>query len=62
MRLDGRAAGLWSIVGLLAFPACAPIPPERVALRTTLDRAASECRVTVPIIVRYEIDSFDRLV
>lgn len=34
----------------------------RVALRATLDKAASECRVTFPIIVKYEIDSFDRLV
>jgi hypothetical protein len=42
--------------------ACASLPPERVALRATLDKAASECRVTFPVIVRYEIDPFDQLV
>ena len=54
-----RAVGLAVI---LLIPACASLPPERVALRATLDKAASECRVTFPIIVRYEIDPFDRLV
>ena len=54
-----RAVGLMVI---LLIPACAPLPPERVALRATLDKAASECRVTFPIIVRYRVDSFDRLV
>jgi hypothetical protein len=53
---------VWLIVGALMIPACASLPPERIALRATLDKAASECRTTFPVIIRYEIDSFDRLV
>jgi hypothetical protein len=52
----------WLIGGAVLLPACASLPPERVALRATLDKAASECRVTFPIIVRYEIDPFDQLI
>ena len=50
------------VVGVLVIPACASLPPERVALRAALDKAASECRVAFPIIIRYEIDPFDQLV
>jgi hypothetical protein len=53
---------IWLIAVALVISACASLPPERAALRAALDKAASECRVTFPVIVRYEIDPFDRLV
>ena len=59
-RMGIRGSGL--IIGIVLISACASLPPERVALRATLDKAASECQLAFPIIERYEIDSFDQLV
>jgi hypothetical protein len=42
--------------------ACASMPPERVARRSTLEAAATECQRSHPVVTRVEIDSFDRVV
>ena len=62
MTLLGVLRRFWFIVGVLVIPACAPLPPERVARRANLDKAASECQRTFPIIERYQIDNFDQLI
>lgn len=60
MRIAPRIVAL---LALLLIPmGCATLPPERAARRSTLEAAATECQRSFPVVVRVEIDSFDRLV
>ena len=46
----------------LVFTSCAAMPPERATRRAMLDTASTECRRSFPVVIRVEIDSFDRVV
>src|SRR5262245_34443323 len=61
MRIDARMI-LAAIALPSAFTGCAPMPPERAGHRVKLETAATECQRSFPVVVRVEIDSFDRVV